>query len=317
MIYLSDYLENIHSVAIGGHVRPDGDCVGSCMAMYQYIRTNYPDHLVDLYLEEIQDALTYIEGTEQIKHEIVDKVYDLFIALDTSSTERLGFSLPLMEKARDTICIDHHISNPGFGKANYIVADASSASELVFDVMEEEKITLPVAEAIYMGIAHDTGIFQYSNCKPKTMNIAAKLLAIGVDAPNLISETYYRKSYAQQMMLAKGLLKAVLSDGGLFVSTVITKADMAEYGATSKDLDAIVSNLRMMKGVEVSIFLYEMEEGVYKVSMRSGDSYNVNTVASFFGGGGHVKASGATIEGSPETIIEKLYEQLRLQNEKE
>lgn len=313
MIYLSDYLENISSVAIGGHVRPDGDCLGSCLGMYKYLKTNYPDLEVDLYLEDFSSAFTYIEGTECIRHEIKDKVYDLFLALDTSNTERLGFSLPLFETAKNTICIDHHISNEGYGKVNYIVPDASSASELVFDVIDEEKITLNVAECIYMGMAHDTGVFQYSNCKAKTMRIASKLLAIGVDAPNLIDETYYKKSYAQQMMLAKGLLKSRLSDEGIFISTYITKADMEEYHATSKDLDGIVSQLRMIRGVEVSVFLYEQDDHVYKVSMRSGDRFNVNAVASVFGGGGHIKASGATIEGNPEEIIERLYEQLRLQ----
>lgn len=104
-------LAGAKSVAIGGHIRPDGDCVGSCMAMYQYIRTWYPEKEVDVYLEEIPNSFRFIEATKEISDEIKEKTYDLFISLDCGDVGRLGFSAPLFENAAETLCVDHHISN--------------------------------------------------------------------------------------------------------------------------------------------------------------------------------------------------------------
>ena len=109
---LKNLVEKASTIAIGGHIRPDGDCVGSCVGLYQYLTDNYGEKEIDIYLEDIPEALHLIPGTEKIKHEIPEgKVYDLFLALDCGDIKRLGFSQPLFENAKDTVCIDHHISN--------------------------------------------------------------------------------------------------------------------------------------------------------------------------------------------------------------
>mgnify|MGYP000233800546 FL=1 len=143
MIVLNDVLKGKHSVAIGGHIRPDGDCVGSTIGLYLYLTTYYPEIETDLYLEEIPEAFQMMGHLDVPKHEIVEgKVYDLFISLDCGDERRLGFSEPVFQKAKETLCVDHHISNESFADTNYIVPDASSTSELVFRLLDEEKICL-------------------------------------------------------------------------------------------------------------------------------------------------------------------------------
>ena len=140
---LNKLLEQAETVAIGGHIRPDGDCVGSCMGLYQYIRDNYNHKRVDVYLEEIPEVFRFIKATDDIKHEISEDMnYDLFICLDCGDETRLGFSAPLFKTAKNTLCIDHHISNKAFAEYNYIIPEASSTSELVYNLLNEKKISL-------------------------------------------------------------------------------------------------------------------------------------------------------------------------------
>lgn len=302
---LNKLLEQAETVAIGGHIRPDGDCVGSCMGLYQYIRDNYNHKRVDVYLEEIPEVFRFIKATDDIKHEISEDMnYDLFICLDCGDETRLGFSAPLFKAAKHTLCIDHHISNKAFAEHNYIIPEASSTSELVYNLLDEEKISLEIAEALYMGIAHDTGVFQYSCAKPATFRVAAKLLEQNVDAPTIIDNTYYEKTYAQNKILGHAILKSQLILGGKCIVSFITKKEMEEFGVTPKDLDGIVSQLRITKGVEVAVFMYELEEGTFKVSLRSKRYANVSAVAQHFGGGGHVRAAGCALSGSVEAITE-------------
>lgn len=307
-------LEGAKTIAIGGHVRPDGDCVGSCMGMYLYLKEAFPEKEVDIYLQNIPEALKIFEKMNEIREVIPeDKVYDLFICQDCGDKDRLDFSVPLFDSAKHTFCIDHHISNKGFAEHNYAVPEASSTSELVYHLLEHEKISDEVAKALYLGIVHDTGVFQYSCAAPSTFRVAANLLEKKFDAPKMIQETYYQKSFAQNKILGYALMNAELFCDGLCIASFLKKEDMDRFGVTSKDLDGIVAQLRNTSGVEVAVFMYELETGVYKVSLRASNYANVSAVAQMFGGGGHVKAAGCSMSGTPDEIMAKLTEQLKLQ----
>lgn len=311
---LNNILSASQTVAIGGHVRPDGDCIGSCMALYQYICENYPEINVDVYLEPIAEKFEFICGTELIRHEIKeDQIYDLFICLDCADESRLGFSTPLFQSAKHTFCVDHHISNRSFAKENYIVPDASSTAELIYDLLDREKISRTVAESLYMGIVHDTGVFQYSCAKPKTFRIAADLLEKGVDAPTLIDSTYYEKTYSQNQVLGRALLESIIFMDGYCVASSMKKSDMEFHGVTAKDLEGIVSQLRVTKGVEVAVFGYEIEKNLFKVSLRSKKEIDVSKIASYFGGGGHVRAAGCTMAGTFHDVLNNISRQIELQ----
>lgn len=307
MIVLDEVLKGKHNVAIGGHVRPDGDCVGSTLGLYLYLTNYYPQIETDLYLEEIPEAFHMMGRTEVPKHEIPEgKEYDLFISLDCGDTKRLGFSEPLFYAAKETMCVDHHISNETFADHNYIVPDASSTSELVFHLFDEEKITREIASFLYLGIVHDTGVFQYSCTSPETMEVGASLMRKGINASAILDGTYYEKTYLQKQLLGKALLESMLLLDKKVIVSVMRLKEMEFFHAKATDLDGVASILRQTTGVDVAILLYEVEPQTFKVSLRSKELVDVSKVAAYYGGGGHVRASGVTMKGSPHDVINNL-----------
>ena len=318
MINLAEEMRGVKSVAISGHIRPDGDCVGACLAVYNYIREQYPDVEAQVYLDPIPQVFSFLKGADEIC--LVrdrEKKYDLFMGLYSWDKERLGESLCYFETAGRTLCIDHHISNQGYAGKNYIVPEASSTSELVFGILEEEKISREVAEALYVGIVHDTGVFQYSCTSPATMETAGKLMGKGIDFTRIIDDTFYKKTYIQNQILGRALLESILLlDGKCIVSRVL-KRDMEFYGVEPKDLDGIVSQLRVTAGVEVAIFLYETDNQEYKASLRANGPVDVSRIAGYFGGGGHKKAAGCTMHGSFHDVVNNLTLHIEKQLEEE
>ena len=311
---LNRALTKAKSVAIGGHIRPDGDCVGSCMGLYLYIKNNYSNVDVDLYLEDIPESFKkFFAHTNEILHEIQEKKYDLFIALDCADSNRLGFSNVLFKKAKNTLCIDHHISNQSFADENHIVPEASSTAELVYRLLDKKNITTEIAEYLFLGIVHDTGVFQYSSTAPETMEAAADLMRRNIRANEMIDKTFYEKTYAQNKILGKALEESYLLSEGKIIVSCITKEMMNDYGVIPKDLEGIVSQLRVTEGVEVAVFLYQIEEDEFKVSLRASNDVDVSKVAEAFNGGGHKKAAGVSIKGTSKEIIEQLAKQIQTQ----
>ena len=307
MARIDALLGSAKTIGIAGHVGPDGDCVGSCMGLYLYLRKNRPDALVDIYLESVKDVFHYIAGLSGVRFSVTEKKsYDCMVILDVSSPDRIGVAGELFEAAGHTVCIDHHITNPGFADENVIEATASSASEVLYGLLDPEKVDKDCAEALYTGIVHDSGVFQYSNTSAKTLRTAADLIARGIDFPSIIDHSFYEKTFAQNRILGKVLDRARLYADGAVIAGVASPEDMKAYGVTKQDMDGIVSQLRLTRGVQAAIFLYPAEDGAYKVSLRANGQMRVSDVAAAFGGGGHVKAAGCTMTGTPEEIIEKL-----------
>ena len=313
-IVLNDILKGKKRVALGGHVRPDGDCVGSCMGLYHYLKEQYPEIGTDVYLEEVPEAYRMIKDTDEVKTQITDgDVYDLFICLDCGDMQRLGFSMPLFENAKETLCVDHHISNDAFADNNYVVPEASSTSELIYTLLDAEKISCASAEALYMGIVHDTGVFQYSCTSPETMEIAADLMRKGINGSEIIDKTYFEKTYIQNQILGRALLESMLIMDKKCIVSVIRQKSMKFFQAKPSDLEGIVSQLRQTKGVEVAIFLHEISPQKFKVSLRSKGKVDVTEIAKYFGGGGHVRAAGVTMEGSSHDVINNITARIVLQ----
>lgn len=311
---LAEQLEGVKSVAIAGHVKPDGDCVGSTLSVYNYVRDNYPKIEVDLFLEPIPNIFKFLKNADKI-NSVYDKdmQYDLFIALDCGDTGRLGKAVTYFEEAKHTFCIDHHISNASFAMVNYIFPEASSTSELVYELMDEAKITKEIAECIYVGIIHDTGVFQYSCTSSKTMQIAGSLMDKGIDFSTIVDKTYFEKTYEQNRILGKALVDSKRYLNGKCITTIVTASDMKEYDVMPKHLEGIVQQLRATKDVEASIFVYENTDGTYKVSMRSSGAVDVAKILMQYGGGGHMRAAGATMDMPPEQIISTIVAEVEQQ----
>ena len=307
MKQLEEVITGKQKIAIAGHVRPDGDCVGSCLAVYNYIKTYHPEVDVRVYLEAIPTVFYFLKGADDIIHAYTDTdVFDLFIALDCGDTGRLGQAAAYFENAKATACIDHHASNRSFADDNYIFPDASSTCELVFELIDTERITKEIAECLYTGIVHDTGVFQYSCTSAKTMSIGGVLMEKGIDYSKIVDDTFYTKTFAQNQILGKALLDSKLYLDGAVILSVVTKADMDRFGVLPKHLDGIVNQLRVTKDTRVAVFLYENEDGSFKVSTRVNGDFDACALAMEFGGGGHVKAAGFTMYGEIEEIIKTI-----------
>lgn len=306
-VKLERELQGIRTVAIAGHVRPDGDCVGACISLKHYIRDNFAQIEADLWLEQPDPKFSILEGFDGIREaDGIAREYDLFIALDCASCERLGDAKLYFDHAKKTVCIDHHVSNPGYALVNEIDKDASSSCEVLCRMMEPEKISKETAAALYTGIAHDTGVFQYGCTSPDTMRMAAMLMEKGIPYTKLLEETFYKKTYRQNQILGKALLESMRILDGRGIVSVVRRKELTFFGVTPLDLDGIVSQLKMTEGVEVAIFLYETDNLEYKVSLRSRETVDVSEVASYFGGGGHVRAAGVTMKGTFHDIVNNL-----------
>ena len=304
---IDDVIGDARTVGIGGHIRPDGDCIGSCMGMYLYLRRKYPQISVDVFLEEIPEEYRLIKDTDKVRTDFATETeqYDLFIVLD-SGKERLGRAEKYFDAAVRTVNIDHHISNTGTGDVNYIVPEASSASELVYRVIDTQMLDRDIAMAIYMGIICDTGVFKYSNTSPETMKIGAELISYGFDFGKLIDTVFYEKTYIQNQILGRSLLESTLFMNGRCIASAITRATMEFYHVKSSDMEGIVSQLMLTSGVDCAIFLYETGIMEFKVSLRSNENVNVAQIAQLFGGGGHAKAAGCTMNGTVYDVINNL-----------
>lgn len=307
MIDLAQELEGVSTIAIAGHIRPDGDAVGSCLGLYLYLKENFPEKKAVIYLEKIPAAYEIMHGTEEICHDFENaEAPDLFFSLDCADLDRLGDAQKIQSQAKKTICIDHHISNIGFADVNYIVPDASSTSELVCGLLDDAKLPQSAAAALYMGIAHDTGVFRHSCTSPETMEKAARLMRHGIDCSKIINRTYYDKTYHQNQILGKALQESMLLLDGRVIFSVVRLKDMDFYDVKPSDLDGIVQQLMGTIGAEAAIFIYETKPNEYKVSMRSKEIINVSEIAGYFGGGGHIRAAGCNMQGSVHDVVNNI-----------
>ena len=306
---IRESIEKAASIGIGGHVRPDGDCIGSCLAFYYYLNKKYPNKKVDLYLEYVQEEFRFLPNSDRVKQEInysETPQYDLFVVLDCGDIDRLGFSEQLFLAAAQTLNIDHHVTNSNFASHNYVIPEASSTSEVLMDIIDRECLDEELATCLYLGIVHDTGIFKHSNTSRKTMEIAGELISYGVPFSKIIDETFYQKTHLENKILGRCLVESFMVLDGKCIVSYVKKESMDLYGATSKQLDGVIDQLRVTKGVEVAVLAYELGPQVYKVSLRSNNDVDVSAIAKVYGGGGHIKAAGCTMTGSIYDVLNNI-----------
>ncbi len=311
MSVLLEEIQKAGTVAIGGHIRPDGDCIGSCMGLYSYIIENFPDKRVRVFLEEIPEAFEYLNREEALAGD--DEKFDLFVSLDCGSPDRLGDAEPVFYAAVRKVNIDHHISNTNFAEVNHVEAEASSTCEVLCSLLDVEKIDYFGAQAFYTGIIHDTGVFKHSNTGLSTMEMAGRLMQKGIPFGKIIDESFYMKTYRQLQIMGRCLLESVRMMNGKVIFSIVSRRVMEFYDAKPSDLDGVIDELRTTQGVEVAILLTEKDTMEYKVSMRSNDFVDVSRIACFFGGGGHIRAAGCSIKGSAFDVINNITEHIEKQ----
>lgn len=293
-------------IGISGHVRPDGDCVGACLALYMYLQKCIPEVVIKVFLEKPSDLFCEIKGFDGINSSFPEEeIFDVFFALDCSK-DRMGDAEVYFDQAKKTINIDHHVSNQGTGDCNYIQPQIGSTCEVLYDLFDIEQLDADLAKALYIGMIHDTGVFQYSNTTPETLRKAANLIQFGFDFPRLIEETFYQKTYLQTQIMGRVLVDSIRLLDDRCIVAVAEQEMIDQYQAISQDFEGIVNQLRNVKGIDCAIFMHATNDGEYKVSMRSNEKVDVAKIASHFGGGGHVRAAGCALKGTFQECLKQV-----------
>ena len=296
---LTDRLSAAGTIVILGHIHPDGDCVGSALGLRNYLRSVMPEKDVRVFLEEPDLKFAFLKGFDEMIR-VPDKTFraDLAVALDVSDLGRLGDFRVMFDNAAATFNVDHHVTNPHFAGETVCRPEASSACEVLFDLIDPELVDRETAACLYTGIVTDTGVFKYQQTSAHTMEIAGTLMEKGIPFGEIIDVAFYRKTPVQNRMLGKCLVDSIPRLGGKCLFSVVTMKDKKAFGADHRDLDGVAEQLRLTQGVECSCLISETVTGQWKLSLRSADRVNVAEIAALYGGGGHIRAAGCTIDGT-------------------
>lgn len=312
---LDNILEEIkkaEKIVILTHEHPDGDAIGSSLAMYHALKAfgKNPDVIIPVHSK----VFNCLPGVEDIKTESNIENYDLAISLDCATIKMLNGFVNYFENAKVKVCIDHHSTNTMFGDYNYVNPAAPACAQILLVILEyfEIEMTKEIGTCILAGIITDTGGFKYQGVTAETFEFVAWLLNKGVNVSSIYRQVLEVKTKPNFELHRIANNRVEFFEDGKIAYTYITAEDEAKVGAESGDHEGIVDIGRCVEGVEVSIFIRQTEKGC-KISLRSNDYVNVADACSIFGGGGHARAAGATIQGTIEQAKEKvLSEVIRL-----
>jgi phosphoesterase RecJ-like protein len=304
-------LREHQSFAVLSHVRPDGDALGSQLAMALALRQMGKD--VRVWNEDgMLQKYSFLPRAELMSSPpALKEAVDVVLALDTAIQNRLGTAIEAVASSKLCINIDHHPSNPGYGDLVYIDAAAPATGQILFELLKAEKFPIDgeIAENLFVAISTDTGSFQYSNTTARTFAIAAELVAHGVDVGR-VSQQLYESYPRRRIELLRELLRTMRFEaGGRVASFSLSLQTAAELGVLPEDNEGLIDHIRAIQGVIVAVFFEELADGKVRVSMRSKEQkVDVCAICQQFGGGGHTLAAGARVRGTLAEVEEKILE---------
>lgn len=285
------------SFALACHLRPDGDTLGSALALAHILRGLDKDVIV-LAEDGVPENYTFIPESETVLKSTDRRDFDFGILIDSEATKRVGGAATVLENAKKTGCIDHHVPGEAYGDVRVVNTGASATAVVIYDLLEANGVELDNISAVQLmsSLIADTGGFRFGNTNTRSFEIAAKLTELGA-APS----TIYRSIFDSKPLRAAKLLGLALSSlktdpSGQVIWAKITQDDMASVGATDADTDSVVNHVGAVKGPKVAILFRETMPGSIRTSLRSRDGYDVDRVARVFNGGGHKAAAGCTVE---------------------
>ena len=314
------------SIILTAHINPDGDALGSLLAFYfmidDFCKKNNMEKMIKIvvddklpkYMRHFEDTeliWSYEKFGEEFKHNFQnDEKFDLFISLDCANEERYGKAIEIKKLSKKSINIDHHISNTEHADFNY-VEDICSTGELLYQFLEIFEIELreKIAKYMYLGIINDTGNFRHDNVTEHTFFVCSKLIGAGVNN-HKIANIIFEVSEKKVELIGEVYKNKKINEKYKFASYYLTQEKMKELSIEKDDTDGAAEMLLKIEGMELSLFVREDVDGSLKGSFRANDKYNVNKIASIFGGGGHIKAAGFKTNLSFEEILEKTYQEL-------
>ena len=312
MSTLDNMLEEINkaeSIVILTHENPDGDAVGTGLALYGALKQLGKNP--DIIIPEYSRTFAFLPDADEIKKESDIEKYDLAISVDCATIKMLNGFANYFENAKVKISIDHHSTNTMFGDFNYVIPDAPACAQVLLVVLEflKVEITKEIGTCIVAGIITDTGGFKYSGVNAETFEFVAFLLNKGVNVSKIYRQVLQIKTKANFELNRIASNRLEFYEDGKIAYTYITKEDEEAVKAENGDHEGIVEVGRDIEGVEVSVFIRQTDKGC-KVSMRSNDYVNVSDVCLLLGGGGHIHAAGCTLQCTIEQAKEKILRQL-------
>jgi len=301
-------------VFITGHVHPDGDCIGATLALNSILKDNHFNTTVILeerpkmyaFLPGYDAICTYDEFFEKYK-DLENKHYSL-IVMDSGDLTRIAPIHPCFEHADLTVNIDHHDSNDHYANKNYVDIKASSTCEMVGILIglldgDISSLTKSVAQCLYTGIIYDTGVFKHNNTRRETHLVASYLVNTGIDHSLIANRLFFTKSIKKLKAMELALNHLELHEDGQIASTFLSYEELQQNELAKSDTENVVSLLSEVEGSKACVFFLELQKEEYKLSFRSSSEINVCQVAKAFGGGGHIKASGANISGNRDKVV--------------
>ena len=289
-------------IGITYHVSPDGDAVGSVLALFNALKSLNKDCYI-LSKDTLSDNLKFLKGSDEVTGEITepDDETDIVVVLDCGNLERV--SANLKQFTGTIVNIDHHLSNDKYGDINYIDSNAAATAEIVFELLnlmginfdEANSVIKDIGTCMYTSIVTDTGGYRHSNVTERTHKISATLKKIGVDNTFIYQSLFDNKDFSRIKLIGKALSNMQLILNGKVALLELDKAFTEDLGIDIGDTSDIISYGLQIKGVEVTLLLKEVEDGV-KASLRAKSYVDVRKIAEVFGGGGHIRASGIKIK---------------------
>jgi len=311
-------IKKAKTIIIFHHVAPDGDGLGSTLALREMVsQLDNVQKLDAVTTGKIPDLYKFLPGIEYLKKtndESLHQNYELAITLDCACKDRLGDATELFNNAKSSINIDHHVSDDGFADIDWIDPKASATGEVLFDLIKPlgAELTENIAINLYTAILTDTGGFKFENTKAKTFKICSELLEAGANPVKIYNECYESKPLVMVKLHARAIDNAIYLENNEIVYTKITRKLLEELNANDDHIDGITEALRQVDSVKIALAFKETTRGATKVSFRS-NGINVCEIASFFGGGGHNLASGCLIEKGIEEAVNDVITTVRKQ----
>jgi phosphoesterase RecJ-like protein len=300
-------LEVIHAaqtVAVVGHVRPDGDCIGSQLALALALK-NEGKEVACWNEDRLPAKLAFLDPDRQMQRPKADRAFDCVIAVDAASFERLGEVGRHVASRGTLINIDHHASNTRYGDINWVSPRESATGELVFRLLKYAgwRIVPAVADSLFAAISTDTGSFQYATTGPSTFVVAGELVKRGANLGRICEEVYQSFPMARVRLLKHVYSHFRLTHDDQIAYFWLKTADFARTRADKSDAEGLIDHIRAIEPVVVACVFEEVEPELVRISLRSkSERVNVNQIASQFGGGGHPAAAGARIAGKPMAV---------------
>lgn len=299
-----DGFERYSGFSILTHVSPDGDTLGSAVALYILLRDMGKEAEV-ICEEPVPHIYGYLPHADKVVLPENAHGYECVVTCDCADMQRFKKAEHIFRAAKHTMVIDHHFTNKGYGDANLVEPAASATCEVIFDLVKSmgREICPDMAICLYTGIVTDTGNLTYSNTTPECIRMVAELYEGGLNITEINRNIYRTVPFSKTRLQGHALANMKLERGGTIGLATLTVAEMDAYSATNEDCEGIVDSVRDVESVRVAIFIREGRDGTYKVSLRSKECADVGRIANKYGGGGHAAAAGYTSREPLSTTI--------------